>query len=149
MKKLYLGREGLTKVTRMTFKCWRRANCYASKYCYAKCSDCLWDRNAHMEGWLRVNRFGLCNSSYFTYIKTTTSHQEWCHKAAYVIRKDHCFVVLDNFLAWTTSLAITLVRTSWWANPVPICDVICSRLLYDCKTWCSLDNIFFRDSQPM
>ena len=61
------------------------------------------------------------------------------------------FIVLGISLALTTSkakniaiaLAITFVRTSWRANPVPICDVICECLLYDCNT---VENyMFLRD----
>ena len=44
-----------------------REYCYASKYCYANVPD-MYDRNAHMEIWLRVNAL-TCVSSYFTYMK--------------------------------------------------------------------------------
>ena len=31
--------------------------CYVSKYCYASVLDQLWDINAHLEIWLKVNCF--------------------------------------------------------------------------------------------
>ena len=80
------------------------------------------------------------------------AHQEWSHKAVFVtwiVQFLFCFVFQGPCLSLTTdhadnkaiALAITLVRRSWRANPilicdVTICDVICRYLLYDCEMWC-------------
>ena len=90
----------------------------------------------------------MCMSSA---VLTWKKYQVWilrtiCHMALFVVKivMTIFFIVLDIFLAlttaWTKNIAIvqaiTLVRTSWRANPV-ICDVVCRCLLYDCKMWCS------------
>ena len=132
----------------------------ASKYCYCQCMllcqqillcQCSWPvvrqkctyGNIVVSELLCVRVATLIGNKYAS-IPRVLSYDNTCWHNC----QDFYSIVLDICLALTTAqakkifflmdtpLAKTLVRASWRANPILVCDMICRCLLYDCGMWC-------------
>ena len=119
----------------------------ASKYCHANALTVVRQKkNGNMaeSELLCVRVAPLLRSKYASILRVMAKGNS-CQNC-----QDFYFIVLDICHALTITqakniaiaLAITLVRSSWRANPVLICDVICRCHLYDCEMWCSRELYF-------